>query len=338
MVLESLFAVALAGGWETHGPELPNVTVVVTSAADDRRVYALANDSSQAAIFRSDDAGQTWRKVFEAPPDEFLSTPLEVDPSNPDRLFAATFQVIPSIPFSHSATRLYRSVDGADTWTVQLGVGDAALCSMAFGQPGAVYVACRGRQPLFFRSEDGGDSFDGGWATFFGLGVPILATTPDEVLLSTSGWQSRDGGRTWQPWIDIPLNCALTSLAIDPSNSNRMFVSGGSTQTFCGEVLRSMDGGVTWSRTTDVGGPVLDLVMDPSDPSLIYVSTAPVGRPGRVLVSDDEGDSWRDLGFPASASAKDLAITGNGERIYAATTTGVYTRSLLRTRVISPRP
>src|SRR5262247_955382 len=98
MVLESLFAVALAGGWETHGPELPNVTIVATSASDDRRVYALANDSSQAAIFRSDDAGQTWRRVFDPPPGELLTNLLEIEPTNPDRLFAATFQVVQSVP------------------------------------------------------------------------------------------------------------------------------------------------------------------------------------------------------------------------------------------------
>jgi photosystem II stability/assembly factor-like uncharacterized protein len=107
--------------------------------------------------------------------------------------------------------------------------------------------------------------------------------------------------------------------------------------TSCGEVQRSLDGGVTWFRTTNVGGPVLDLVMDPSDPSFIYVAAAPVGRPARVLVSSDDGQSWQNLELPATAGPIDLALAESGERLYAATTAGVYARSLRRTRSISPR-
>ncbi len=330
MLLESLLAVVLAGGWETHGPA-PSVSAVPAGGPDSRRVYAIAG-----SVFRSDDGGETWFRLFDAPPGAGLLSILQVDPRDPDRLFVATYQGYQTVPFSHFTTTFYRSVDGGETWTMQLAVGDA-LCSMALdGQ--AVYVACKGRQTWFFRSEDGGDSFDGGWATFFGLGVPILETTPDGVLVSTSGWQSRDAGRTWQPWIDIPLDCAYTSLTIEPSNPNRIFVSEGDRYGLCGEVLRSLDGGLTWSRTADVGGPALDLVMDPSDPSLIYVATAPLGQsPGRALMSTDGGQSWHDLGLPATAGPIDLALTDSGDRLYAATTEGVYARSLRRARTIPPR-
>jgi len=330
VLLELLLAVALAGGWETHGPA-PSVRVVAAGGPDSRRVYAIAG-----SVFRSDDGGETWRRIFDAPPDTGLLNILQVDPRDPDRLFVAAYQAYQTVPFTHFTTTFYRSVDGGETWTVQLGVSDASLCSMALdGQ--AVYVACKGRQTWFFRSEDGGDSFEGGWATFFGLGVPTLEIAADGLLVSSNGWQSRDAGRTWQPWVYIPLGCGFTSLAIDPSNPNRMFVSEGSMLTFCGEVQRSLDGGVTWSRTTNVGGPVLDLVMDPSDPSFIYVAAAPVGRPARVLVSSDDGQSWQNLELPATAGPIDLALAESGERLYAATTAGVYARSLLRTRSISPR-
>jgi photosystem II stability/assembly factor-like uncharacterized protein len=329
MFLEALLATTLAGGWETHGPA-PSASAVAVAGPDSRRVYAIAG-----SVFRSDDGGATWLRIFDAPPGTGLLNILQVDPLNGDRLFVATNQAGPR---SHFTTTFYRSLDGGDTWTMQLTVGDGPLCSMALGGQ-AVYVACRGYQPVFFHSEDGGDSFDGGWATFFGLGVPILETTPDGALVSTSGWQSRDGGQTWQPWIYIPVDCSFTSLTIDSSNPNRIFVSEGDRYGLCGAVLRSVDGGLTWSRTADVGGPALDLVMDMSDPSLIYVSTAPVGQtPGRVLVSSDDGQSWQDLGLPVGAGASDLALTEGGDRLYAATPAGVYARSLRRSRAIPPRP
>jgi photosystem II stability/assembly factor-like uncharacterized protein len=330
MLLAALLAAALAGGWETHGPA-PSVSAVAVAGPDVHRVYAIAG-----SVFRSDDGGETWLRIFDAPPVAGLLTSLAVDPRDPDRLFVATIQAGPR---SHFNVSLYRSVDGGEEWTVRLGA-DAAFCSVAFDevQPNTVYAAFWGRQAMFFRSEDGGDSFEGGWTPFFGLGSVQLQLARDGWLIA-SGQQSRDGGRTWGPiGFSFPAGCPVALLAIDPTNPNRIFVSGQTTEAFCSGVWRSLDGGVTWSRTTDVGGPVLDLLMDPSDPSWIYVAAAPVGRPARVLVTSDDGQSWQDLELPAIAGSIDLALTESGDRLYAATSEGVYARSLRRTRAILPRP
>jgi photosystem II stability/assembly factor-like uncharacterized protein len=331
MLLESLLAVAVAGGWETHGPA-PSVSVVAVAGPDSRRIYAIAG-----SVFRSDDGGETWLRIVDAPSADTFYT-LGVDPGNPDTLFAATYQVG---PHSRFATKFYRSVDGGNTWTLQLAVLDIPICSVAFDglRPNTVYVACGSTHSLFLRSEDGGDSFEGAGSPFLG-GTKLQIAADSSILAVTSGgiWGSRDGGRTWYMPISSPGGCDITSLVIDPENPNRMFVGEGSTQPPCSGVLRSLDGGVTWSRTANVGGSVLDLVMDPSDPARIYVVAAPVGRPGRVLVSSDDGQIWHDLGLPVTAGVNDLALTNTGDRLYAATTEGVFARSLRRTRAITPRP
>jgi photosystem II stability/assembly factor-like uncharacterized protein len=327
MLLESLVAVALTGGWETHGPA-PSASAVAVGGPDSRRVYAIAG-----SVFRSDDGGDTWLEIFNAPPDTGLLNILQVDPRDPNRLFVATVQ---AGPMSHFNLLLYRSDDGGEEWTVKLGA-DASFCSVAFDElrPNTVYVGVWGRQTVFFRSEDGGDSFEEKWVPGFSLELQLAR----DGWLIASGQQSNDGGRTWGPiTLSFPAGCSVTAFVIDPTNPNRIFAGGQMTRAFCSGVWRSLDRGLTWSRTADVGGAVHDLVVDPSNPSWIYVAAAPVGRPARVLASSDDGQSWQDLELPAIPGPIDLALTESGDRLYAATAEGVYARSLRRTRAIPPRP
>lgn len=337
---ELLLAVVLAAGWETHGPELSYVSAIVVSAGDDRRLYALGGGpSAQSAVFRSMDGGVSWKRLADAPPAEFFID-LQGDPRNPGRLFAATLHA----GFSNFTTRLYRSVDGGETWTKLQAIYGSSSCSVAVDaiRPDTLYVAYGGGGPLFFRSEDGGESFVGRSAPFSGARLQIA---PDGAVLAVVGaagiFESRDGGESWYALGAPPATCGLlTALAIDPTDSDRMFLGTGNPGVPCGEVFRSTDGGTTWSATPPVDGPIADLAIDPFHPALVYAATAPYDPTppgGKVLVSGGDGRSWRDLGLPVSTGANRLALSEEGRRLYAATPAGVYAREFRRPIAIVPR-
>jgi photosystem II stability/assembly factor-like uncharacterized protein len=344
MLLETLFTVALTvGAWQSHGPELAYVSAMVVSAGDDRSLYAVGTGANaqtgswESAAFRSMNGGGSWERLADAPLTTFFIE-LRGDPRNPGRLFAATVHA----GFPNFMTRLYRSVDGGETWTLVQALLGPQSCSVAFDgdRPDTLYVAYGG-QPHFFRSEDGGDSFVEHEAPFSGARLQIA---PDGALLAvnTAGvFGSRDEGESWYVLVSPQATCpAITALAIDPTDPNRMFLGTGVPSVSCG-VLRSTDGGKTWSPTAVVYGPVTDLAIDPVDPLLVYAATAPLGTMppgGRVLFSADDGQTWRDLGLPVSAVANQLASSEDGRRLYAATSAGVYARDFRRPRRIAPRP
>jgi hypothetical protein len=116
-------------------------------------------------------------------------------------------------------------------------------------------------------------------------------------------YRSTDGGQTWEliaqgvtsgirlqdPDPDMPRP-ALTALAVDPTDPNRLYAG-----FFRGGVMISHDGGVTWEVASFGLAPetsVRDLVADAAHPGVVYAATHDSG----VFVS--VGVAWpqrRDL-------------------------------------------
>jgi photosystem II stability/assembly factor-like uncharacterized protein len=76
-------------------------TGIGIAPSDSDRIYATVTSSSARGIYRSDDGGESWRRVSD---DRRLSGDIRVHPENPDRVFVGT-------------TASYRSDDGGYTWT-----------------------------------------------------------------------------------------------------------------------------------------------------------------------------------------------------------------------------
>ncbi len=108
---------SLDGGdnWEevTAKPGLPGGDTgrigLTMSAADPDRVYALIDSDTQSGLYRSDDAGDTWRFVSDdanitARP--FYFSHIYANPGNADELWS-------------SGNKLWRSVDGGETWILE---------------------------------------------------------------------------------------------------------------------------------------------------------------------------------------------------------------------------
>jgi cysteine-rich repeat protein len=100
-------------------------------------------------------------------------------------------------------------------------------------------------------------------------------------------FKSTDGGRTWLP---TGLSSGpADGLAIDPSTPTTLYAA------VPGGVLKSTDGGATWSGVDFPGLPVFD----PKNPMTLYAG---------ALKSTDGGETWNATGLPAGLFVDPLVI------------------------------
>lgn len=152
---------------------------------------------------------------------------------------------------------------------------------------------------------------------------------------SASGgvWKTTDGGATFTPIFDGQGTLAIGALALDPRDSNILYVGtgeanpGGGSVTQPGDgVWRTSDGGATWQhlgldQTVETGR----IVVDPKNPNNLFVAAMgnlfshSIDR--GVYRSQDAGATWTKVLFVSDAvGAIDLAIDPvTPTRIFAAT-------------------
>ncbi len=337
-------AVTVAGSsWSGPSPDLPNALEILVGAEGDQALYAFGSAGGDIGAFRSSDRGGSWQRIQGPHSADLLSVSnIWTDPYRPRRLFTAV--LIQRIPSFFNSTALYRSDNGGIGWTELPLVTPPASLSVAFDPsvPDLLYVVAGGAYPTFFRSQTGGDSFGE-------LSVPfstaLLGVAPDGSVFAAAPQQlyvSHDRGGSWTRLpTPLQLPCpGFTAMAIDPSNSARIVLGTWNATAACGEVLRSLDGGFTWSETAPLGH-VTDLVIDPTHPALVYLATTesrPSAHDGRILLTGDDGAHFVDLSLPAATGANRLALAEQGRRLYAATSSGVLAHDFQRPRALPPRP
>ncbi len=155
---------------------------------------------------------------------------------------------------------------------------------------------------------------------------------PETIWIGTavSGVQvSRDNGETWNKVggtaTSIPLGVPVSSIVIDPKNTNNMYV--GTSQTF----FLSHDGGKNWARR---GGNLplgnyTSILINPNNSSEIYTSSA-LEADGGIFYSEDSGMNWKridtkDLKLPSHRVWSMIFDPTDSNRIFAGThSSGVY--------------
>ena len=158
----------------------------------------------------------------------------------------------------------------------------------------------------FFVSDDGGRSWESGNIGLGNDGMFSLVAHPENPSVLFAGTyngvvRSDDAGRSWRDVSEgMPPEQWPFSVIIDDENPNVMYTAtknghnmgfcGRNMDTFCGTVMRSDDGGATWTSIAD-GLPVLAeyymIILDPRDHDVLYVSSS-----RGVYVSADQGGSW----------------------------------------------
>jgi photosystem II stability/assembly factor-like uncharacterized protein len=172
------------------------------------------------------------------------------------------------------------------------------------------------------------------WSTGGPTGVgPINTVAVDPVnpltLYAGSGAdgalsKTTDGGATWNPASTNLPTAGKTSIAIDPSNTNIVYVG-------VSGVWKSINGGASWTDVSNNNGMIVKSVravaIDPSNPNVLYASTSGV-PPNTIYRSPDGGGQWfqRSNGLPASVGIVGVLTIDptNPATIYAGTQSGVF--------------
>jgi photosystem II stability/assembly factor-like uncharacterized protein len=219
---------------------------------------------------------------------------------------------------------IYKSTDAAQTW-VRIG-GDpmASVYASAFAidptDDRVVYVATEGSG--IYKTVDGGDHWSGinqGLTALYMEAVAIDPTDPETLYTEsdiryTGGiFVSHDGGATWgSTGLDHEVDI---SMAMAPSDPRTLYVG-----TEGHGVFVSRNGGLTWTPASQ-GLPkkdrqVLALAVDPHDPMTAYAGLSVSG----VYRTTDGGATWAPLNTGLwERYVLGLALTPDGDRIYAAT-------------------
>jgi photosystem II stability/assembly factor-like uncharacterized protein len=116
----------------------------------------------------------------------------------------------------------------------------------------------------------------------------LYATPEDPADCGTPLDKTSDGGASWHSGY---IDGYVTALVIDPANPATLY-SG--TAWWPRGILKSTDGGKTWTSTPLTDVDVSALVIDPNNANVLYAGTAapyPDGTPG-LLKTTDGGATW----------------------------------------------
>lgn len=204
-----------------------------------------------------------------------------------------------------------------------------------------------------FKSVNAGESWAPVSDKYFGGTIGAIAVAPSapDVVYVGGGeypirgnvshgdgvWKTTDGGKTWA-FMGLAETRQISDIVVNPTNPDLVYVAAlGHVWAPNPErgVFRSKDGGKTWERIlfrNDSTG-VVDLVMDPRDPNVLYAGLWQAGRTPWLLSSGgagsgmfkttDGGDHWAELtrnpGLPEGIWG-DIGITisgSNSNRLWA---------------------
>jgi photosystem II stability/assembly factor-like uncharacterized protein len=113
----------------------------------------------------------------------------------------------------------------------------------------------------------------------------IYAATDEGVFKTT------DSAGTWRPANEGLTALDVRALTIDPKNSSVLYAVGfAEPYDESGGVLKSIDGGRSWSATSQSAG-VYSVSVDPLSPSVIYAA-GKSAKGGGVYKSTDSGETW----------------------------------------------
>ncbi len=144
-------------------------------------------------------------------------------------------------------------------------------------------------------------------------------------------WKSVDGGSNWLSIFDDAGSPSIGAIAIDPTDSDIVYVGtgeanpGGGSVAYGGDgVWKTIDGGTTWENVGLPNSQYIGRIMvDPVDPSRIFVAAMgnlySKNSDRGLYRSADAGSSWTQVLFVSdSTGCIDLSIDpGNPNRIFA---------------------
>jgi photosystem II stability/assembly factor-like uncharacterized protein len=238
---------------------------------EDQTVWYVAVGSGN--VWKTVNAGTTWTTIFDDQSSYSIGC-VTIDLNNPDIIWIGTGENVSGRHVGWG-DGVYKSLNGGKTWS-NMGLEQTEHISKIIVDPddsATIYVAAEG--PLW---SPGGER---------GL------------------FKSEDGGKTWNIALEISEDTGVTSVEMDPANSEILYAAAyqrrRSVAAFMGGgpesgIYKSEDAGRSW-RKLSVGLPKGDmgkigLAVSPVEPNVVY-ATIEASRDERGFYrSTDRGESW----------------------------------------------
>lgn len=271
-------ATAAVGSWSAIGPEGGIVNAIAVNPTNPSIAYAAMRGGG---VYKTVNGGASWFPSNEGLPWDIET--LAIDAGNPSTIWAIT------------GSYLFRSTDGAATWTYVYDSpqppatgGLRWAVTVDPGVPTRIYV---GGDRWVTRSIDGGASWTQIYSVPFNAQrvatIAIDPTNRDVLYLGLRGWTASKSTNGGTSWTSLPF--AFDVFAVDPAQPQTVYAG------YYGFGLhKSIDGGANW---TAIEGGVVDpyvraLVVDPASPATVYVAT----DGGGFFKSIDHGTTWNAAG------------------------------------------
>ncbi len=263
--------------WERLGfpDDGTQVWSLLVHPGNPRILYA---GTSPVGVFRSEDGGDTWRRLPKATQPERVKMSfdcrvmrLAADPARPDELYAAL-----------EVAGVMRSLDGGETWED---------CSA-----GLVELSERPRLKSRIQSESDSEGMLDGHA------LCMSAARAGTVFLAVRMglFRSADRGGTWQD-MEVGRFSPLTyarDVRVSPRDPRVLYAClSPAARSQDGSLYRSQDLGETWTRFdhgVKADRTMMAVALHPRDPDQVYC----VSRSGQVFGTQDGGRTWDEHRLP----------------------------------------
>jgi len=291
--------------------------VVHPSNPDVAYVAALGNlwaPSRARGVFKTDDGGRTWEHVLAI--DTLTGVvDLVMDPSNPDVLYAATYQRLRrtwGFNGGGPGSGIYKTTDGGRSWTELtngIPAGDKGRIGLAIAATDPQVLNATIEHPTeqgVYRTEDGGASWtkvnDLNQRPMYYSHIFIDPTNARRVYkLATAFYKSEDGGTTFErmptrPTYDVGVHSDFHTMWIDPGDHRHFYLAGDAG------LYETWDMGRTFMRLNNLPiGQFYAIGADMREPYFIYGGMQDnhswmgpsATRHWIGIINDD----WRQIGF-----------------------------------------
>jgi photosystem II stability/assembly factor-like uncharacterized protein len=294
----------------------PNVIYVGLGSASIR-----GNVSVGTGVWKSTDAGATWRYL--GLPESGAIGKLAVHPTNPDVVFVAAL----GHPFGKNPERgVYRTTDGGASWQHVLALNDstgAVSIVMAPDDPQELWVGMwraerkpwtlisGGPEGGLYRTRDGGDHWTkvgGGLPTGMVGKVGVTQSPADPNRLWVLIEAEPDGGLyrsddRGERWTKVNTEARVrgrpfyyTHVRADPQDRDRVYVLNV-------PLLRSTDGGVTFTPLPVPHGDVHDIWINPGNNGIFGVADD-----GGAVVTVNDGRTFSSMYNQPTAELYDVQV------------------------------
>lgn len=260
----------------TDGAQEAGASDFAISAIDPRIIYATGIGASGrylSAVNKSQDGGAHWQRITNGLPattsedPQWEATAIVVNVHDPDVAYVA-------LHMKSGGGRIYKTINGGKQWS-ELYAFPENPTDMAISLTEPETVVCTTERGIIHVGKEGGRQ----WQAYdLGLGllyaVDIFPTDPDRILIGANiagAFLTTDGGDSWQHIFDADDlqqfigDLALSAFAreryqptikavkFDSRDPNTLYIGHGPSIWMGIGVLKSTDGGQSWTSLADEG-------------------------------------------------------------------------------------